>query len=158
MQLCIIIGTLGASALIKNTLWCYNEHLGSKGALSLHASYKHYQEMSEALAERLLDLHCRLLSLYVLQDADSLSWDYPHSFFEGERGSFVIQMWWLYMQGTRQDLWNTVPPKTAQRVLAGMLNETLTILTSRYCEAEPSPARMPLLVTDIGTLIINYFR
>lgn len=106
--------------------------------------------MSEALSERLLDLHCRLLSLYVLQDADSLSWDYPHPFFEGERGSFVIQMWWLYMQGTRQDLWNTVPPKTAQRVLAGMLNETLTILASRYCQAEPSPARLSLLVTDIG--------
>jgi hypothetical protein len=55
--------------------------------------------MAEALAERLLDLHCRLLSLYVLQDADCLHWEDPHPFFEGERGSFVIQMWWLYMQG-----------------------------------------------------------
>lgn len=106
--------------------------------------------MSEALAERLMDLHCRLLSLYVLQDSDSLHWDHPHSFFEGERGSFVIQMWWFYMQGTRQDLWNTVPPKTAQRVLAGMINETLTILASRYNQAEPSVARTSLLVTDIG--------
>jgi hypothetical protein len=58
--------------------------------------------MAEALAERLLDLHCRLLSLYVLQDADCLNWEDPHSFFEGERGSFVIQMWWLYMQGNNK--------------------------------------------------------
>jgi Domain of unknown function (DUF4495) len=35
-------------------------------------------------------------------------------------------------KGAREDLWNTVPPKTAQRVLAGMLNESLTILTARY--------------------------
>ena len=58
--------------------------------------------MAEALAERLLDLHCRLLSLYVLQDADCLNWEDPHPFFEGERGSFVIQMWWLYMQGNNK--------------------------------------------------------
>lgn len=55
--------------------------------------------MGEALAERLLDLHCRLLSLYILQDADSLDWENPKPFCEMERGSYVIQMWWLYMQG-----------------------------------------------------------
>lgn len=55
--------------------------------------------MCEALAERLLDLHCRLLSLYILQDADCLDWENEKSFFESERGSYIIQMWWLYMQG-----------------------------------------------------------
>lgn len=55
--------------------------------------------MSEALAERLLDLHTRLLSLYVLQDASALNWEASNSFAEGERGSYPIQMWWLYMQG-----------------------------------------------------------
>jgi protein KIAA0825 len=57
------------------------------------------QEMVEALAERLLDLHCRLLGLYVLQDADSLNWESQQAFFEGQRGSFTVQMWWFYMQG-----------------------------------------------------------
>lgn len=69
--------------------------------LSLQGSYRQFHEMAEALAERLLDLHCRLLSLYVLQDADCLHWEDPRPFFEGERGSFVIQMWWLYMQGNK---------------------------------------------------------
>lgn len=55
--------------------------------------------MCEALAERLLDLHCRLLSLYILQDADCLDWENEKPFFESERGSYIIQMWWLYMQG-----------------------------------------------------------
>ena len=56
-------------------------------------------ELVEALAERLLDLHCRLLSLYILQESYSLDWESPNAFSEGERGSFTIQMWWLYMQG-----------------------------------------------------------
>lgn len=38
------------------------------------------------------------------------------------------------VSGTREDLWKTVPPKMAQRVLAGMLNESLTILTVRYTQ------------------------
>ncbi|PSN52582.1 hypothetical protein C0J52_13082 [Blattella germanica] len=142
-DLTVLTGTLGAAALIRNCL-----------CLSLHGSYRQYHEMAEALAERLLDLHCRLLSLYVLQDAECLNWEDPRPFFEGERGSFVIQMWWLYMQGTKEDLWNTVPPKMAQRVLAGMLNESLTILTVRYTQAEPSSARSLLLVTDISNLLL----
>lgn len=55
--------------------------------------------MTEAVAERLQDLHCRLISLYILMEADSLSWQKNKPFFEKERCSFIIQMWWLYMQG-----------------------------------------------------------
>lgn len=36
--------------------------------------------------------------------------------------------------GTRENLWNTVPPKMAQRVFSGMLNESLTILSVRYSQ------------------------
>lgn len=56
--------------------------------------------MAEAVAEKLLDLHCRLISLYILNEADSLNWQSNKPFFERERSSFIIQMWWLYMQGT----------------------------------------------------------
>ncbi|XP_059470698.1 uncharacterized protein LOC132193812 [Neocloeon triangulifer] len=154
-DLAVLTATLGAAALCKNALWCFNEQLKKDAkSLSLHQASRLMQEMVEALAERLLDLHCRLLALYVLQDADSLNWESQHSFFEGQRGSFTIQMWWFYMQGAREDLWNTVPPKTAQRVLAGMLNESLTILTARYSQAKPSLARSPLIVTDIGNILI----
>jgi hypothetical protein len=154
-DLTVLTGTIGAAALLKNCLWFYlqsiNEIKGSQVEL-LHESYKKYQEMGEALAERLLDLHCRLLSLYILQEADSLDWENQKPFCESERGSYVIQMWWLYMQGfflfieddrnkfilgltgTKEDLWNTVPPKMAQRVFSGMLNESLTILTVRYTQ------------------------
>ncbi|XP_075215325.1 uncharacterized protein LOC142321215 [Lycorma delicatula] len=150
----VLTGTLGAAALMKNTCWLYNQQLAKTDlGLSLTRSYKNFQEMAESLAERLLDLHCRLISLYVLQDADCLNWEHHQAFFEGERGSFVVQMWWLYMQGTREDLWTTVPPKMAQRVFAGMLNESLTILTVRYMQAKASFARSTQLVTDVCNLL-----
>jgi hypothetical protein len=65
----------------------------------MNASYKAFHEMAEAVAERLLDLHNRLISLYILNEADSLSWHSDKPFFERERCTYVIQMWWLYMQG-----------------------------------------------------------
>lgn len=117
-------------------------------------TYKQYNEMTEALAERLLDLHVRLLSLYIIQDADCLHWEKEQPFFESERGSYTIQMWWLYIQGTKQDLWNSVPPSMAKRVLAEMLNETLTILTVRYEQIVPSMARSQLLLVDISNLLL----
>lgn len=111
--------------------------------------YKQYSEMTEALAERLLDLHCRLLMLYIMQDADCLNWESQQPFFESERGSYTIQMWWLYMQGTQQDLWNSVPPNMAQRVFAGMINETLTILTVRYTQVIKKIKKMYFLIIKI---------
>lgn len=72
--------------------------------ISLSKELKIFQNMSDALAERLLDLHCRLISLYILQDVDCLNWSSEYQFFEGERSSFTIQMWWLYVQGENFDL------------------------------------------------------
>lgn len=101
-DLSVLTGTIGAAALLKNCIWCYVRSIpesNSSVTEQLHKAYKKYQEMVEALAERLLDLHCRLLSLYILQDADSLDWENKKPFCEMERGSYIIQMWWLYMQG-----------------------------------------------------------
>ncbi|KAF7275918.1 hypothetical protein GWI33_011144 [Rhynchophorus ferrugineus] len=155
-DLTVLTGTIGAAALLKNCLWFYIQTLKeTKSSVDLlQSGYKKYHEMCEALAERLLDLHCRLLSLYILQDADCLDWENRKPFFESERGSYIIQMWWLYMQGTKEDLWNTVPPKMAQRVFSGMLNESLTILTVRYTQSSPSQARSELLLVDISNLLL----
>ncbi|XP_018570086.1 uncharacterized protein LOC108910070 [Anoplophora glabripennis] len=156
-DLSVLTGTIGAAALLKNCLWFFIQSMSetkNSSTEELQAGYKKYNEMCEALAERLLDLHCRLLSLYILQDAECLDWEGDKPFFESERGSYTIQMWWLYMQGTKEDLWNTVPPKMAQRVFSGMLNESLTILTIRYTQSSPSEARSQLLVVDISNLLL----
>ncbi|EDS44100.1 conserved hypothetical protein [Culex quinquefasciatus] len=161
-DLTVLTATIGASALIKNSLFiwlgCVTKNVcppkGDEKGGSLKMSYKQYSEMTEALAERLLDLHCRLLTMYIIQDADSLHWESQHPFFESERGSYTVQLWWLYMQGTKQDLWSSVPPTMAQRVFAGMLNETLTVLTVRYTQTVPSRARSTLLLVDISNILL----
>lgn len=161
-DLTVLTATIGAAALIKNALWVYLQNVsvsmcppkGDEEGGSLKISHKQYSEMTEALAERLLDLHCRLLTLYVLQDADSLNWESNKSFFESERGSYTIQMWWLYLQGTRDDLWNSVPPSMAQRVFSEILNETLTLLTVRYTQTSPSQSRSQLLLVDICNILL----
>uniref|UniRef100_A0A0C9RUR4 KIAA0825_1 protein n=1 Tax=Fopius arisanus TaxID=64838 RepID=A0A0C9RUR4_9HYME len=144
-DLAVLTATLGAAALVRNCLWCYNQQSKDKipkqSSEKLYEFYKSYQEMAEAVAERLLDLHCRLISLYILNEADSLSWQSDKYFFEKERSSFIIQMWWLYMQGTKADLWDTVSPKMAQRIFAGMLNESLTIIVARFIHGRPSLQR-----------------
>ncbi|XP_043683631.1 uncharacterized protein LOC122636472 isoform X1 [Vespula pensylvanica] len=151
-DLTVLTATLGAAALIRNCLWCYNQYV--KNIVSIGSSekinncYKSYHEMAEAVAERLLDLHCRLISLYILNEADSLDWQSDKSFFERERCSFVVQMWWLYMQGTRADLWETVPPQMAQRVFTGMLNESLSIIVTRFVYGRPTLARSEQFWTD----------
>lgn len=160
-DLSVLTATIGAAALVRNCLNVYLQACTTKicppkgdekgGALKI--SLKQYSQLSEALAERLLDLHCRLLLLYIVQDADALHWEDTEPFFESERGSYTIQMWWLYMCGTKDDLWNSVPPKMAQRIFGGMLNETLSVLTVRYSQIVTSNARAQLHLCDICNLL-----
>lgn len=139
-DLSVLTATIGAAALIKNSLNIYLQTTtqniilpkGDEKGGSIKMAYKQFSQMAESLIERLLDLHCRLILLYILQDGDSLYWEDSQPFFESERGSYTIQMWWHYMKGTQEDLWNSVPPKMAERVFAGILNETLSVLTVRY--------------------------
>ncbi|XP_046432279.1 uncharacterized protein LOC124185487 isoform X1 [Neodiprion fabricii] len=178
-DLTVLTATLGAAALVRNCLWNYNKKVktvvSAQACSKLHKWFKSYQEMAEALAERLLDLHCRLISLYILTEANSLDWQSNQPFFEKERCSYVIQMWWLYMQGThntqqnarvlvmtfsisiilgtKEDLWNTVPPKMAQRVFSGMLDESLTILTVRFVHGRPSLARCQQFWADVFNVL-----
>ncbi|XP_046736552.1 uncharacterized protein LOC124405560 isoform X3 [Diprion similis] len=156
-DLTVLTATLGAAALVRNCLWNYDKKVktvvSAQACSKIHKWFKSYQEMAEALAERLLDLHCRLISLYILTEANSLDWQSNQPFFEKERCSYVIQMWWLYMQGTKEDLWNTVPPKMAQRVFSGMLDESLTILTVRFVHGHPSLARCQQLWADVFNVL-----
>lgn len=62
------------------------------------ACYKRYATMSEAVGERVLDLHNRVLSLYILQDSGGRPID-DQSNTAHEAGTPSVQGWWLYMNG-----------------------------------------------------------
>ncbi|XP_053603804.1 uncharacterized protein LOC128671390 [Plodia interpunctella] len=152
----VLTATLGAAALLKNSLYCYVQHVedtSSNDKISaMQACYKRYVTMSEAVAERVLDLHSRVLSLYILQDSGGRPID--ENKMVQQTGTPSVQGWWLYMNGSRKDLWDTVPPRMAQRIFAGMLNETLTILTVRYCQTNTTSSTTPLLLNDILNILL----
>ncbi|XP_045446705.1 uncharacterized protein LOC123654891 [Melitaea cinxia] len=153
----VLTATLGAAALLKNSLFCYVQHVEDSGNTERHsilqAAYKRYATMSEAVGERVLDLHNRVLSLYILQDSGGRPIDDQSNTIH-ESGTPSVQGWWLYMNGSKKDLWDTVPPKMAQRIFAGMLNETLTILTVRYCQTITTNTTTPLLINDILNILL----
>ncbi|XP_068149227.1 uncharacterized protein [Drosophila tropicalis] len=161
-DLSVLTATIGAASVVKNSLGVYMQAAttticppkGDENGGALKLSFKQYSQMSEALAERLLDLHCRLLLLYIIQDADCLNWEDTQPFFESERGSYTVQMWWHYMLFSKNDLWNSVPPKMAQKIFAGMLNETLSVLTVRYTQIVTSVARSQLHLVDICNMLL----
>ncbi|KAG6458860.1 hypothetical protein O3G_MSEX011083 [Manduca sexta] len=152
----VLTAALGAAALLKNSLYCYVQHVEDMGNHERHsllqACYKRYVTMAEAVGERVLDLHNRVLSLYILQDSGGRPID-GQTRCAHAAGTPSIQGWWLYMNGSRKDLWDTVPPRMAQRIFAGMLNETLTILTVRYCQTITTETTTPLLLNDIVNVL-----
>lgn len=66
-----------------------------------------------------------------------------HRFFQGERCSFSIQMWFYFLTGLRSDLWGAVGPVQARQTLAQVLCETLQVLVQRYSRARASYKRLP---------------
>ncbi|XP_035438982.2 uncharacterized protein LOC118268551 isoform X2 [Spodoptera frugiperda] len=153
----VLTATLGAAALLKNSLYCYVQHIEDSGSperySQIQGCYKRYTTMSEAVGERVLDLHNRVLSLYILQDSGGRPID-GNTRTVHESGTPSVQGWWLYMNGSRRDLWDTVPPRMAQRIFAGMLNETLTILTVRYCQTNTTDTTTRLLLNDILNILL----
>nr|XP_049694846.1 uncharacterized protein LOC110379186 isoform X1 [Helicoverpa armigera] len=153
----VLTATLGAAALLKNSMYCYVQHVEDSGNAEryslLQACYKRYTAMAEAVGERVLDLHNRVLSLYILQDSGGRPIDGATRTVH-ETGTPSVQGWWLYMNGSRRDLWDTVPPRMAQRIFAGMLNETLTILTVRYCQTNTTEITTRLLLNDILNILL----
>ncbi|XP_049870073.1 uncharacterized protein LOC126369613 isoform X2 [Pectinophora gossypiella] len=147
----VLTATLGAAALLKNSLFCYLQHVEdaatSESQGSMQAAYKRYVTMSEAVAERVLDLHMRVVSLYMVQDAGGRPIEQTARAHHA--GSPSVHACWLYMNGVRKDLWDTVPPRMAQRIYAGILNEILTILTTNTTEVTT-----PLLINDILNILL----
>ena len=95
-----------------------------------------------------------LVSTTVLHDSASQDWTNPKPFFEGERISHCVQMWWFYIQGLRSDLWCSVPPKLAQKAFAIVVSRTLDILTVRYLHVTPSPKRVDQFRGDVSAMLL----
>eukprot|EP00064_Thunnus_orientalis_P007290 superscaffoldBa00000798_g7310 len=110
-----------------------------------------YQDIIQALRDQLTSYCIQVCSTCILQDAESHHWADPKPFYEGERCSFSVQMWFYFLCGLRSDLWAILPAELAKEVLGQVLSETLQLLVQRYARAQPSYKRH----LQIRTFLIN---
>ncbi|XP_069483739.1 uncharacterized protein KIAA0825 homolog isoform X2 [Ambystoma mexicanum] len=113
-----------------------------------------YQEFISTLRARITNYCVTVCATTVLQDAESHHWEDKNAFYEGERCSFAVQMWHYFCCGLQHDLWTILPPKTAQEILAEVLEESLAILSFRYSQAHPSCKRSSQIRIDVTTILL----
>lgn len=111
-------------------------------------------KLEDLLLQKVLNYQIKLLLSGVLQDADSHNWSGHKSFFEGNRISFSVQMWNLYMMSIIHDVKQYLPAKLACNIILNILCESLNHLTSRYIKAVPSKARINQFCNDIITILL----
>ncbi|XP_040898479.1 uncharacterized protein KIAA0825 homolog [Toxotes jaculatrix] len=113
-----------------------------------------YQDTVYALKDQLTSYCVQVCSTCILQDPESHHWADPKPFFEGERFSFSVQMWFYFLCGLRSDLWAVLPAELAKDVLGQVLSETLQLLVQRYARARPSYKRHLQIRCDITAMLL----
>uniref|UniRef100_A0A8C3VHG7 KIAA0825 n=1 Tax=Catharus ustulatus TaxID=91951 RepID=A0A8C3VHG7_CATUS len=114
-----------------------------------------YKEFINIFQFQVTNYCIRVCATSILQDAESHYWDDCKAFYEGERCSFSVQMWHYFCCGLHHDLWTILPPKTAQEILTDVLEQSLDILSSRYCQVCPSYKRTPQIRIDIAAILMS---
>ncbi|XP_074389530.1 uncharacterized protein KIAA0825 homolog isoform X7 [Zonotrichia albicollis] len=113
------------------------------------------QEFINTLQFQVTNYCIRVCATSILQDAESHCWDDYKAFYEGERCSFSVQMWHYFCCALHHDLWTILPPKTAQEILTDVLERSLDILCSRYCQVCPSYKRTTQIRVDIAAILMS---
>ncbi|XP_034025938.1 uncharacterized protein KIAA0825 homolog isoform X2 [Thalassophryne amazonica] len=111
-------------------------------------------DIVEALKDQLTSYCVQVCSISILQDAESHNWADTKPFYEGERCSFSVQMWFYFLCGLRRDLWAVLPPDLAKDMLGQVLLETLQLLVQRYERARPSYKRHLQIRSDITAVLL----
>ena len=149
------LGVYAGLALMRNKLWHYNEHLEVNGAR--RAFFDEYSEtvsLLESAAEHVAEYHSSVIATSIVHDPAGDDWTNERPFYEGEKVSHAIQMWWYTLQGLRNDLWSTSPPKMAKKVLGSVFDQSLGLLVTRYANVRPSEARVPQFRGDVSAILL----
>ncbi|KAG8456375.1 hypothetical protein GDO86_002236, partial [Hymenochirus boettgeri] len=113
------------------------------------ALIQQYQEFINNLQIQIIDYCISVCSTCIFQDAESHHWDDNKAFFEGERCSFSIEMWYYFCCSLRHDLWTILPPSLAKAILKDVLEQTLALLALRYSQVQPNYKRVSQIRHDI---------
>uniref|UniRef100_A0A1A7Y376 KIAA0825 n=1 Tax=Iconisemion striatum TaxID=60296 RepID=A0A1A7Y376_9TELE len=117
------------------------KNLQQEEALHSSGCSSKYQEAIKAFKEQLTRYCIQVCMSSLFHDAESHNWADPKPFYEGERCSFSLQMWFYFLCGLRSDLWAVLPADLAKDVLGQLLKETLQLLVQRYARPESPVVR-----------------
>ena len=147
-----LLSVISGVAFIRNKLWKFNEQLTDS---PFRKQYIEVSELLESSLAQLVEYQVNLMATTILHDTDSQRWtDDGRAFYEDERISHNVQMWWYYLQGLKMDFWTSLPPKAAQSVLANIFEKTLSILTVRYTSISPAEIRKRQFKGDIHSILL----
>ncbi|KAM4578924.1 uncharacterized protein KIAA0825 homolog [Fundulus diaphanus] len=150
---------LASCIYVQQRLEHYNVMLKDSSAASAKTPLtllpiQRYHEIAEALREQLTSYCIQVCLTCILQDAESHDWADPKPFYEGERCSFSLQMWFYFLCGLRSDLWAVLPSELAKDVLGCVLTETLQLLVKRYARVRASYKRHLQIRCDITAVLL----
>ncbi|RVE68322.1 hypothetical protein OJAV_G00090880 [Oryzias javanicus] len=113
-----------------------------------------FQDTIEGLREQLTSYCIQVCLTSIFHDPESHDWADPKPFYEGERCSFSLQMWFYFLCGLRSDLWMVLPADLAKDVLGQVLMETLQLLVKRYARVRASYKRHLQIRCDIAAVLL----
>ncbi|XP_009858375.4 uncharacterized protein LOC104265628 [Ciona intestinalis] len=113
-----------------------------------------FEALSDHILQLIIQYHKSKLSTAILHDGDSHYWADPRAYYEGERCSVSIVMWKAHLETLKADLLQHVSSETTNQILLEILNDSLTVLTNRYCMCEASFNRKPQVILD-GSAILS---
>ncbi|CAB4069978.1 unnamed protein product [Lepeophtheirus salmonis] len=145
---------LGSVFLTLNKLNFYSNYFKEGDSDPFSNSTVTLKKIADTIAKKIIVYHKDVISSVILHEGESNDWNSETPPFEGQRISFNIQFWWYYMSGIRADLYNSLSSTIAKNILQAVLDDSLSILTVRYCQITPNPARMPQFRGDIFAILM----
>ncbi|XP_072166974.1 uncharacterized protein KIAA0825-like [Diadema setosum] len=152
-DLCVL---LSSTAWVLEELARYGRLLREEDAKrSLAGIEKQVGQLQTIIRQQVIASHITVISTVILHDAESHHWADQRPFFEDERCSYSVQMWHLYLERLRYEMFSFTPPAVAQDVFATIFSESLTQLSYRYSRAQPSYKRTQQFRSDITSILLS---
>lgn len=150
-----LFSVISGLCLMRNRLWYLNECIRVDGRCKpFQEQYAELIELVEAVLSQLVEYQATLMATTILHDPESQKWSDTRAFYEDEKISHCIQMWWYYLQGLRHDIWNSLPPKAGRSVMAAVFDKTLSIIVTRYMMVSPTEQRLRHYKGDIIAILL----
>ena len=146
-----ILYIIGGVSLIRNKLWEYNANFQT---CDFEPEYKSCVLLIEAAGCHVVEYYVEQIKARVSHfSQDPKEWE-KEKVKGKEKVSHCIIMSWYYIQQFRQDLWTSIPPRTARNIFADFINKIYQIFVLHYSNICPSPTRVQVFRADLNALIL----